>query len=119
MKKRKKLILILIIMIPIILVFIPIKFVCNNPDDQKEFYIVQYVSEGSTEGGSWVAIGCNKENWKDGVYISLKGENPKSILSYDICNGYTQFIMYGDLSKKFDESSNKEVYSLNCYKWEI
>ena len=122
MKKKKK-ILITIILIPIILAFIPIKFTHNSPNEIKEFYIVTCVSEGSTDNGVWIISESNKENkkenWENGIGIVLNGKNPKDTLSYDICNNYTQFIMYGNLTKDFYESYGKEVYILNCYEWQI
>lgn len=123
MRKRKKIILILFIIIPVFLTFIPIKYVHSNPNEEKEFYIVNCVSEGSTDSSIWIISGSNKDNktedWEYGVSIVLKGKNPKSILSYDICNNYTQFIMYGKLTKEYNSSLGQEVYTLNCSKWQI
>lgn len=115
--KKKKLILILVILSPVILAFVPIKFTHSKLNNEKECYIASCVSEGSTEGGAWILISDDIED--GGAYFTLSGKNPKDILSYDICNGYTQFIMYGELRKQFNKSYNGEVYSLNCDKWEI
>ncbi len=122
MKKKIFLIIFisLIFLIPIILAFVPIKFTHSKLNTEKECYIVQCVPEGSTDAGQWILIGNNKKELvEDYSGFILNGKNPKDILSYDICNGNTQFIMYGELSKNNNELSNKEVYSLNCYKWEI
>ncbi len=123
MRKRKKMLLIMVIIIPVVLLFIPIRCTHSAPNEEKEFYIVNCVSEGTTDSGVWIISGSNKDNkkqdWENGVGIVLKGKNPKNILSYDICNNYTQFIMYGKLVKEFDKSLGREVYTLDCTKWQI
>ena len=105
MRKRKKLLLILVI-IPVLFLFIPIRCTHSTPNEEKEFYIVNCVSEGTTDSGVWIISGSNKDNkkedWEYGVGIN-----------------YTQFIMYGKLVKEFDKSLGREVYTLDCTKWQI
>lgn len=50
MRKRKKLLLILVI-IPVLFLFIPIRCTHSAPNEEKEFYIVNCVSGGTTDSG--------------------------------------------------------------------
>ncbi len=114
-KKRK--VILFVIFIPIILAILPIKFTKNhkNTDSLEKFYIASCISEGTTDAGVWVVIGDDKGMWEDGIYVFFNGKDPKKILSYDICNNYTEFIIYGELTKE----ENEEFYTLNSRKWEI
>lgn len=116
-KKIKKRIILLVIFLPIILTVLPIKFVKNpkNIKKKKEFYIASCISEGTTDGGVWVVLGSNKGIFEDELSVYFKGKNPKNILSYDIIDSETEFIIYGKLTKEDDE----EFYTLNSRKWEI
>lgn len=58
MRKRKKLLLILVI-IPVLFLFIPIRCTHSTPNEEKEFYIVNCVSEGTTDSGVWIISGSN------------------------------------------------------------
>lgn len=53
--------------------------------------------------------------FEDELSVYFKGKNPKNILSYDIIDSETEFIIYGKLTKEGDE----EFYTLNSQKWEI
>lgn len=109
--------LFLIILIPIILSVLPIKFTYNSIDSikSKEFYIAVCISEGSTDSESWMIVGNQDGMWEDGVPVYFTGSNPKNILSYDICNNYTEFLIYGSLSKQ----NNERFYTINSDKWQI
>ena len=116
-KKKRKHVIWLVIIIPIILTVFPIKFTkkANNNDSEEEYYIASCISEGTTDAGVWIIIGNNEGMWEDEMPVIFNGKNPKNILSYDICNNDTEFIIYGKLSKKQDE----EYYTLNSQRWEI
>ena len=115
-KKKRKRIIWLVIIIPIILTVFPIKFTKKaNNNSEEEYYIASCISEGTTDAGVWIIIGNNEGMWEDEMPVIFNGKNPKNILSYDICNNDTEFIIYGKLSKKQDE----EYYTLNSQRWEI
>ena len=107
----------MIILVPILLAVFPIKFTYNpiNKNDKKDFYLAVCVSEGSTDAGSWIIIGNQNEMWNEGLPVYFTGKNPNDLLSYDICNNYTQFAIYGSLLKDSDET----FYTLNCDKWKM
>lgn len=115
LSKKKKVIMIVFIICIFSLLF-PIKFTKHSIDsiDAEEFYIVEYISEGSTDGGSWIIIGSHDGMWADGFAVNFTGKSPKDILSYDICNNYTKFIIYGSLDKVEDE-----YYTLKSERWGI
>lgn len=119
MKKKKKIIIFLTILLAITPIF-PVKFTRKEEDipDDRLFYIASCISEASTEGGTWVIIDSNDPiiiKAKREVSVNFVGKNPKNLLSYDICNSYTEFIIYGNLTKK----ENEKWYTLHSKKWEI
>lgn len=116
-KKIKKRIILFVIFLPIILTVLPIRFTKNpeNINKKREFYIASCISEGTTDGGVWIVLGSNNGMFEDEIYVDFKGKNPKSILSYDITDSETEFIIYGKLTKEDDE----EFYTLNSRRWEI
>lgn len=115
--KKTKTVVLILILIPVLLAFFPIKFVkkSTNLINTEEFYIVTCVSEGSTDSGTWIILNSNDEIYDNGLPVILTGRNPKEILSYDICNNYTEFIIYGSLRKE----NNTEYYTLDSKGWDI
>lgn len=116
-KKIKRRIVLSVILILIISAVFPIKFTksLKHTDSRKKYYIATCISEGSTDAGAWIVLGSNEGIWEDEMPVFFNGKNPKNILSYDICNNDTEFIIYGELSK--DE--NEKYYTLNSKRWEI
>ena len=113
-KKRKILMIIfsVLVLIPIILAFMPIKMSIPSTDDIKysDYFIVYLIPEGSTDSGSVICYD------QDEVYynkINFKGALPQNLLSSDIYASGTQFILYGTLSV------NEDKYTLNVFDWDI
>ncbi len=115
MKKRKIILSFAILLI--FTIFFPVKFTKKFEDipNDKSFYIVSCISEGSTDAGTWVIIKSNNPMLNEEIPVYFIGENPKKVLSYDICNNYTEFIIYGELTKE----KNDRFYTLNSDSWEI
>lgn len=113
-KKRKILMIFfsVLVLIPIILAFMPIKMSIPSTDDIKysDYFIVYLIPEGSTDSGSVICYD------QDEVYynkINFKGALPQNLLSSDIYASGTQFILYGTLSV------NEDKYTLNVFDWDI
>ncbi len=113
-KKRKILMIFfsVLVLIPIILAFMPIKMSIPSTDDIKysDYFIVYLIPEGSTDSGSVICYD------QDEVYynkINFKGALPQNLLSSDIYASGTQFILYGTLS------INEDKYTLNVFDWDI
>lgn len=116
-KVKKRRIFLFVIFIPITLTILPIKFTkkLNNNDSNEKFYIASCISEGTTDAGAWIIFGSNEGKFEDEIPVFFNGKNPKNILSHDICNNDTEFIIYGELTKE----ENEKYYTLNCKSWEI
>lgn len=103
-KSHKAKFLLIIIAIPIILYFIPIKFVVKSESlTQKDrYYIAMFVPEGSTDSG-WHIIGDQDNNkYPDckGMYVTdFNGDDPRDFLNAEIFH-QTYFIIYGTLEKQ-------------------
>lgn len=84
--------------IPILLYFIPIRFV-KTMDNAREskFYMISYVSSFSTDGGKCFVIGTEEGLLEAPYSVTITGDDPKEdVFVYD-CN--TNFIIYGQLSE--------------------
>lgn len=116
-KNEKRKIILFFATLFILTIFFPVKFTKKLEDipNDKFFYIVCCISEGSTDAGTWIIVNSNNPILNEEIPVYFKGKNPKKMLSYDICNNYTKFIIYGKLTKEDDE----EFYTLNSHKWEI
>lgn len=119
MKNKKSLlkkILILILLIPLIIAFIPIKFTKPTTKfiTENEFYIVTFVSEFSTDAGSCILVDSYNGSENQTNSVKLIGNKPQNTISWDIYNSYTKFIIYGSLTQNEDG-----YYTLNCESWDI
>ena len=80
-KKKRKHVIWLVIIIPIILTVFPIKFTKKaNNSSKKEYYIASCISEGTTDAGVWIIIGNNEGMWEDEMPVIFNGKNPKNIV---------------------------------------
>ena len=119
MKNKKKLlkkILIFILLIPLMIAFIPIKFTKTKTNfiNENEFYIVTFVSEFSTDAGSCILIDSHNGFENQTNSVKLIGNKPQNTISWSIYNSYTEFIIYGSVTL-----NEEGYYTLNCKDWDI
>ncbi len=116
----KKLIAVIFI-VPVYLFFMPVKIVKSSVNAD-EYYIIRFVSEGSTDGGTCYVIGDQNgmRTGDDIIYVNLSGNDMRSCLSFGIYNSYTEFIVYGSLKEVPDENRpGFSRYELHSDKWGI
>ncbi len=107
--------------------FVPIKLAKGSLKDVKEeeFFIVTFVAEQSTEGGSCILLGDQDGYFddEDAHYVTLDGVDFRDKLCWSIYNNYTEFIVYGTLEKGFwrqEEYGEKyPQYTLHSEDWDI
>ena len=106
---------------------IPVKFAKGYLEDVKEeeFFIVTFVAEQSTEGGSCILLGDQDGYFddEDTHYVTFDGVDFREKLCWSIYNNYTEFIVYGTLEKSFwgqEEYGEKyPQYTLHSEDWDI
>lgn len=105
-------IVLLSFLILIILAFIPIKMSLSSEDDieYSSYFIYYLIPEGSTDAG---CIICYDQDGKHYKKMNFEGALPQNILSKDICESGTAFVLYGSLSVYEDE------YTLDVCDWDV
>jgi len=115
-----RIILLSVVALPWLLAIIPIKFSKRSFDsiNEKEYFVISYVPNGSTESG-WHAV------WHhDGVeeyigLVNIKGKSPRNTLSSDTYTTITEFVIYGSLKNEYCESSDYRSNTIYSKKWDI
>ena len=104
--------IILVIAFMIVIGFVPIKITITSEDEIKNscYYIISLIPEGSTDSGNWI---CYDQNGIRYTNVVFQGKLPQNILSADICESGTTFVIYGSLRKE----SNS--YILQSKSWDI
>ncbi len=122
MKNLLKKIIIILIAIPVIIYFIPIK-ISKNSSDAEKYYIIDFISEGSTDGGT-----CRVWGNQDGMFndddvfcVTPTGKDMRKEISSSIYNNYTKFIVYGNITEKPVKIGNYEYteHILNIDGWDF
>ena len=121
--KRKNKIIIMMIIIPIIFLFVPIKFVIKQSDlCNKEFYIMEYIPGDCTDSGWWIIGNKDNPSISPYIYVYLEGKKPSRYLSNSICYAYNKYIIYGSLEKETRISNigcEYDCYVLKGKGWDI
>lgn len=114
-QKSKKIVMTIVLLsslILIILAFMPIKMsVSSEVDIENSSYFIYYlVPEGSTDAGCVI---CYDQDGKHYNKINFEGGLPQNILSKDIYESGTAFVLYGTLSEYENE------YTLDVCDWDV
>lgn len=128
-KKHKKshIILKVCLILPLLVVLsflLPVKLVRASTEKirTKPFYIIDFISEGSTEGGMCRLYQNQNGEWEVVSYITLTGNDPRKEITSSIYNSYTKFIVYGTLTQIPDDSQTSAYVLdsvLNVEDWDI
>lgn len=123
LKKNK--IIIITVIIPVVMFFIPVKFAVNinNIDKSKEFYILKFIYGTTTDSG-WYIVDCwDNKLFNSHIILHLNGKIPSDYLSNSICNEYNnRYVVYGSLEKTTHVSAmgiEGDYYILNISSWDI
>lgn len=114
-QKSKKIVIMIVLLfflILIILAFMPIKMSVSSEDDieYSSYFIYYIVPEGSTDAGCVI---CYDQDGKHYNKMNVEGDLPQNILSKDICESGTAFLLYGSLTVYEDE------YTLDVSDWDV
>jgi len=111
-KNRPKKVFMVIALVPVILAIIPIKISIKSPDDinNKKYYIIYLIPDGTTGAGDLICYD------QDNIYynnIHIEGKLPQKIITKDIYESGTTFIIYGNIV------SINNNYTLYSQEWDI
>lgn len=114
-QKSKKIIITIVILfflLLIILAFMPIKMSVSSENDieYSSYFIYYLIPEGSIDSG---CIICYDQDGKYYNKMNFEGALPQNILSKDICESGTAFVLYGTLSVYEDK------YTLDVCDWDV
>ena len=124
-KHLKLLIIIAVLLIPLLLMFIPIRSSIDGEDIDKsrEWYVVRFIT-GETDGGCYITDCGRKELIGDRVYFD--GEIPSAPIDYltselkHSCDN--RYVVYGKMEKETETAPSGEAwerYMLKMDGWEI
>lgn len=112
-QKSKKLVITIVLLfflILIILAFMPIKMSVTSEDDieYSSYFIYYFIPEGSTDAGCVI---CYDQDGKYYYQMNFEGAMPQNIISKDVCESGTAFVLYGALSE--------DEHTLDVCDWDI